>query len=65
MDHDQIQRALADLEKRVARLERAGEKPPIAFNPEASKLGTVLQWCHCGRDVCRAPDCVSHKKGAA
>jgi hypothetical protein len=81
-DHD---RRLADIEKRLARLERAAEKPEVyyggvtvhdmAYRNRAStgaqavwsqpRFSTGLnggkQWCPCGRDVCRAPDCPSHK----
>ena len=82
---DNFERRLADIEKRVARLERAAEKPEVyyggvtvhdmAYRNRAStgaqavwsqpRFSTGLnggkQWCACGRDVCRAPDCPSHK----
>jgi len=52
-DHD---RRLADIEKRLARLERMQEKPAVPV-----KLPISITWCECGRDICRAPDCPSHK----
>lgn len=80
MDHDQIQRALADLEKRVRALEKLEEKRWRSAFDEAVATrkpdgryyivrdceGNVVAngWCECGRDVCRAPDCPSHKGGS-
>ena len=64
-DHD---RRLADIEKRLARLERAAEKPEVDVRGQAVYMQTLArvsrkdsQYCLCGRDVCRAPDCPSHK----
>jgi hypothetical protein len=64
-------RRLDDIEKRLARLERDAERPAMSFNPPAfhepiehdlkgipRNLG---QFCPCGRDICRAPDCPSHR----
>lgn len=72
MDHDQIQRALADLEKRVARLERAGERPSVDVIGDHVYRTTIAriaredsQFCMCGRETCRAPDCPSFKKERA
>lgn len=31
-----------------------------AIKPHNVKVG-IGGWCECGRDVCRAPDCPSHK----
>jgi hypothetical protein len=60
-DHD---RRLADIEKRLARLEAsvwplATEYAAVVAPSKAVNVGE--QWCQCGRDVCRAPDCPSHK----
>jgi hypothetical protein len=62
-DHD---RRLADIEKRLARLEkleamrwRRGYDSLVGQPPSLNQVGE--QWCECGRDVCRAPDCPSHK----
>jgi hypothetical protein len=75
-DIDILKRTVADIEKRliwveraIARLERAAENPPISWRdldyPTVPKFSTGSnggkQWCECGRDVCRAPDCPSHK----
>lgn len=68
-------RRLDDHEKRLARLERAAEKPAVAFTREEyvaeamalidRKYGAasrrLAQFCDCGREICRAPDCPSHK----
>jgi hypothetical protein len=65
---DDHERRLADIEKRLARLEKEAEKP--AFTVDAFKKRPYVpspsermfkSWCECGRDVCRAPDCPSHK----
>jgi hypothetical protein len=62
-DHE---RRLADIEKRLARLENAEWKREemkaraLQFRQEISK--TADQFCQCGRDVCRAPDCPSHRR---
>lgn len=72
---DDTERRLADIEKRLARLEKLTEKPATIFDglnkiysrssvPQYTIDG-VKQWCDCGRDVCRAPDCPTHKKGGA
>ena len=62
-DHD---RRLADIEKRVRALEKLEEKrwrrgydSLIGQSPNLNQVGH--QFCECGRDVCRAPDCPSHK----
>lgn len=60
------ERRLDDIEKRLARLERAAEKPVVAVGSPAwvhNERGDIVgkQWCECGRDICRAPDCPSHK----
>jgi hypothetical protein len=63
-DHD---RRLADIEKRLARVERMLEKPEVLYGGPATHTmkGSLTargwQFCECGRDVCRAPDCPSHK----
>jgi hypothetical protein len=62
-DHE---RRLADIEKRLARVERAIEPRNAAFSTYKKYNGGTEfipgeQWCECGRDVCRAPDCPSHK----
>lgn len=61
-------RRLDDIEKRLARLERAAEKPTVDVAGNAIYKMTIAklarqdsQYCECGRDVCRAPDCPSHK----
>ena len=60
------QRKLSELEERVRRLEMAAGKefwkridaaPVVETSPNVFKSG----WCACGRDVCRAPNCFSHK----
>jgi hypothetical protein len=70
---DDISRRLDDLEKRIARLERAAEKPVITLVDTISdevwrgdnrhERALVGQWCECCKDslLCRAPDCPSHK----
>ncbi len=55
---DQIERRLTDIEKQMKEIGyrlRALEKPT---RPRKAPVG---QRCECGRDVCRAPDCPSHK----
>ena len=65
MDIDQLARALKDLEYRVKLLEKAqaATAQTMAFGRDreryAKQIGAL--WCECGRDVCRAPDCPSHK----
>jgi hypothetical protein len=54
MCDDEARRHLEDLEKRVARLEKAAQKPPVTWS---GKMATNGQWCFCGRAVCRAPAC--------
>ncbi len=62
---DEHARRLDDIEKRLARLERAEWKREemkaraLQFRQEMSKAAD--QFCPCGRDVCRAPDCPSHR----
>lgn len=58
MDRDQILRALDDLEKRVQRLEKW--QSPKMIND--GKCLRSMPYCACGRDVCRAPDCPSHRR---
>ena len=65
---DEHSRKLDDIEKRLARLERAGEKPAVPMREGRWYItrdgnGDVVAngWCACGRDICRAPDCPSHK----
>jgi hypothetical protein len=65
-DHD---RRLADIEKRLARLERMLEKPEVLYGgPVNHEMRGKFprwgnnRWCQCGRDVCRAPDCPSHRE---
>jgi hypothetical protein len=63
------ERRLDDIEKRLARLERAAEEPIEVPGAQAvwnhPRFSTGLnggkQWCQCGRDICRAPDCPSHR----
>ncbi len=56
------ERRLDDIEKRLARLERAAEKPPVQMpGMRPNNHNGFMQWCQCGRDVCRAPDCPSHR----
>ena len=65
MDLDQLARTVKDLEYRVRALEKAQTvtAQTMAFGRDrgryAKELGSL--WCSCGRDVCRAPDCPSHK----
>ena len=65
MDIDQLSRALKDLEYRVKLLEKAASVTAQVVAHGSSrdlyhrKMGRL--WCECGRDVCRAPDCPSHK----
>jgi hypothetical protein len=54
-----MQRRLEDIEKRLARVERMLEKPAIAYDKVLPS--EFAPYCPCGRDVCRAPDCPSHK----
>jgi hypothetical protein len=55
-------RRLADIEKRLARVERMLEKPTVDWGVVSRPLYiNDHQFCACGRDVCRAPDCPSHK----
>ena len=70
MSHDEHARRLDDIEKRVRALEKLEEKRwRNAYaalegegSPKASKhVNGGKQWCECGRDVCRAPNCFSHK----
>jgi len=60
MDIDQLARAMKDLEYRVRALEKvnADRKHYGSFNRIDEHR---FQFCPCGRDVCRAPDCPSHK----
>lgn len=62
----ETERRLDDIEKRLARLERAAEKPEVYYGGPMKhdmvfRAKPMEQWCPCGRDVCRAPDCPSHK----
>ena len=64
-DIDQLSRAVKDLEYRVKLLEKAASvtAQTVAHGARrddyAKKMGQL--WCSCGRDICRAPDCPSHK----
>ena len=71
-DLDQALRRIADLEAvtrdqgyRIKALERAVSVTvqAVSFGSTkdvvSKKLGNL--WCECGRDLCRAPDCPSHK----
>jgi hypothetical protein len=69
-DHD---RRLADIEKRLARVERLfderhaieADQKRVTSEKLHSMYGEAYKrlagWCECGRDVCRAPDCPSHR----
>ena len=67
MSHDEHARRLDDIEKRLARLEKRSERPPISFEGKDGRTWAlnvktrISGWCECGRDVCRAPNCFSHK----
>lgn len=52
MRDDEARRHIEDLEKRVARLEKEAQKPPVPM--PAAPTG---QFCLCGREICRAPAC--------
>jgi hypothetical protein len=65
-------RRLDDIEKRVRALEKLEEKRwRNAYDALKSddrgvpRFSTGInggkQWCLCGRDICRAPDCPSHR----
>ena len=63
-DLDHMQRRLSDLESvvrdqgyRIRALEEAGARLPGKYVADENM---VVQWCKCGRDLCRAPDCPSH-----
>jgi hypothetical protein len=63
---DEHERRLDDIEKRVKALERASERPAVSVEkyPQTWKPGVpdgIYRWCACGREICRAPDCPSHK----
>jgi hypothetical protein len=68
---DDTERRLDDIEKRLARLERAAEKPAVKWSGTLvaardktrgeAAAANFVQFCPCGRDVCRAPDCPSHR----
>jgi hypothetical protein len=64
-----MQRRLEDIEKRLTRVERMLEKPEVDVRGQAVYMQTLArvarkdnQYCLCGRDVCRAPDCPSHRE---
>jgi len=72
-DIDQALRRLSDLETqvreqgyRIKALEKAHE-PRMAIYTVQKRPGwvpsvvAVEQFCECGRDLCRAPECPSHK----
>lgn len=64
MDIDQLSRSLKDLEYRVKLLEKTAEprKGVMKVNMFGSNVRfDPAQFCECGRDLCRAPDCPSHK----
>jgi hypothetical protein len=68
MSADEHARRLDDIEKRLAEIEKsiwpfatayaANEKLHRMYG---SAYKQFAQWCNCGRDVCRAPDCPIHK----
>jgi len=65
-DHE---RRLADIEKRLARLEEerfAPWKKHVEYKDGVKHTvwSQRPQFCPCGRDVCRAPDCPSHNSTA-
>jgi hypothetical protein len=51
---DNFERRIADLEKRLARLESMERRAPMTFGPAPKHES---QWCDCGRDGCRWPYC--------
>ena len=59
-DIDQLSRAVKDLEYRVRALEKANQE---TWNKGKFRRLAELAtgYCACGRDICRAPDCPSHK----
>jgi hypothetical protein len=60
------ERRLADIEKRLARVEKLTEPKIGRMVPvPGTEHPVVMQWCDCGRDVCRAPDCPTQKKDGA
>ena len=73
MDLDQLARTVKDLEYRVRALEKAQGKRLTLVDMisadiwhgdnrhEKAIVGKPKQFCSCGRDLCRAPDCPSHK----
>ncbi len=73
MSADEHARRLDDIEKRLARVERMfDERNAIEASRRhmtseklhrmyADAYKQLAQFCDCGRDVCRAPDCPSHK----
>ncbi len=63
-DHD---RRLADIEKRVARLEASVWPFATAYAAvvaPSKRVSAGEQWCECGREVCRAPDCPAHRENS-
>lgn len=67
-DLDQALRDIADLKARVRALEkdigrafwkRLENEQPRNIAVKANRVGVT--WCNCAQDVCRAPDCPSHK----
>lgn len=62
-DLDAIKRTIADLEKRVTRLENKLQMPPVFYGARNASnpynQWEQKQWCRCGRDVCRYPACSS------
>ena len=63
MRDDEARRHLEDLEKRVARLEKMFERgqprtDAAVWVEEAPVMAVASgQFCLCGREVCRAPQC--------
>jgi hypothetical protein len=56
--------------KKIRDMERMLEKPEVLYGGPATHTmkGSLTargwQFCPCGRDVCRAPDCPSHRENA-
>jgi hypothetical protein len=58
MRDDEARRHLEDLEKRVARLEKAVGPMTLAEAKESPFMAVASgQFCLCGRENCRAPAC--------
>ena len=65
MDIDQLSRAMKDHEKRLNRIEAWMEAQDKGSVLRAKVVDhwrdKFLQFCECGREHCRKPDCPSHK----